>query len=53
MVSTLTVGALLALLAWIGLQIAVIHGKYVVDKIASGEYEKGPFDKGNGSGPRE
>lgn len=44
MVSTLAIGAILTLLAWIGLQIAVLHGKYVVDKIASGEYKKGPFN---------
>lgn len=45
MVSLLEIGAVLTLLAWIGLQGAVIHGKYVVDKIAGGEYRKGPFDQ--------
>lgn len=49
MVSTLTIGAILTLLAWLGLQAAVIHGKYVVDKIAVGEYDKGPF-KGQDNG---
>ena len=43
MVSTLTIGVILTLLAWIGLQVAVVHGKYVVDTIADGEYQKGPF----------
>ncbi|MHC3381454.1 hypothetical protein [Haloarcula sp. H-GB5] len=43
MVSTLTIGAILTLFAWVGLQVAVIHGKYVVDSIAAGEYQKGPF----------
>lgn len=45
MVSTLTIGAILTLLAWIGLQVSVLHGKYVVDKIADDEYRKGPFAK--------
>lgn len=48
MVSTLAIGAVLALLAWIGLQVAVVHGKYVVDKIAVGEYNKGPFEERDG-----
>lgn len=48
MVSTLTIGAVLTLLAWVGLQVAVSHGKYVVDKIAAGEYNKGPFDNREG-----
>lgn len=43
MVSELTVGAGLAILAWLGLQVTVFHGKYVIDKIAAGEYSKGPF----------
>lgn len=45
MVSSIILGAILTLLAWIGLQIAVVHGKYVVDAIPEGEYRKGPFDK--------
>ncbi|MFW5919578.1 MAG: hypothetical protein ACOC0F_01225 [archaeon] len=45
MVSTLTVGVILTALAWIGLQVAVLHGKYVVDRIAEGEYTKGPLDR--------
>ncbi len=45
MVSTLTIGAILTLLAWIWLQITVVHGKYVVDKIADNDYRKGPFDR--------
>lgn len=45
MVSTLTIGAILTLLAWIGLQVAVVHGRYVVDTIADEEYRKGPFDR--------
>lgn len=53
MVSSLEVGAILTLLAWIGLQGAVIHGKYVVDKIAVGEYRKGPFDKPQDGDPHE
>lgn len=52
MVSTLITGAILTFLAWIGLLIAVLHGKYVVDKIAAGEYEKGPFSSTDG-GSRE
>lgn len=32
MASSLTVGTILTLLAWLGLQIAVIHGKYVVER---------------------
>lgn len=53
MVSTLTIGAILTLLAWIGLQVAVVHGKYVVDKIADDEYRKGPFDRPQDGDPRE
>ncbi|WP_157837709.1 hypothetical protein [Haloferax sp. ATB1] len=53
MVSTLTIGAILTLLAWVGLQAAVVHGKYVVDKIAAGEYRKGPFSETTDGGPRE
>ncbi|WP_187292645.1 hypothetical protein [Salinarchaeum sp. Harcht-Bsk1] len=48
MVSTLTIGAILTLLAWVWLQVAVIHGKYVVDKIAEGEYNKGPLQGRDG-----
>jgi len=48
MVSTLIIGATLTLLSWIGLQITVVHGRYVVDKIAEGTYDKGPFNKGDG-----
>ncbi|GAA5434056.1 hypothetical protein [Haloarcula japonica] len=53
MVSTLTIGAILTLLAWVGLQVAVIHGKYVVDSIAAGEYQKGPFSEATGGGSDE
>jgi len=53
MVSTLTIGAVLTLLAWTGLQVTVIHGKYVVDKIAAGEYQKGPFSDATDSGSDE
>jgi len=53
MVSTVVLGAVLALLAWIGLQVAVIHGKYVVDKIAAGEYQKGPFSDTMDGGSNE
>jgi hypothetical protein len=40
---SLTVGIVLTLLAWLGLMIAVIHGKYVSEKVEAGEYQKGPF----------
>ncbi|MFC7156235.1 hypothetical protein ACFQPA_12360 [Halomarina halobia] len=53
MVTTLVIGAILTLLAWIGLLVAVIHGKYVVDRIDAGEYEKGPLDRSNGGESRE
>ncbi|WP_161611444.1 hypothetical protein ACH9L7_19700 (plasmid) [Haloferax sp. S1W] len=53
MVSTLILGAILTLLAWVGLQAAVIHGKYVVDKIDSGEYQKGPFSDAMDGGSNE
>ncbi len=43
MVSTLVLGAILTLLAWVALQVTVIHGKYVVDHIADGTYNKGPL----------
>ena len=43
MVSTLTLGIVLTLLAWLGLQAAVLHGKYVTEQIAAGEYNKGPL----------
>lgn len=45
MVSSLTVGIVLTLLAWVGLQAAVLHGKYVTEKIAAGEYNKGPMKR--------
>ena len=45
MVSMMELGAILTLLAWVGLLLAVVHGKYVVDKIAVGEYQKGPLDR--------
>lgn len=48
MAVSLIVGAGLTLLAWLGLQIAVIHGKYVTDSIAAGEYHKGPFRESGG-----
>lgn len=48
MVSSLMMGAILTLLAWLGLQLAVIHGKYVTDKIAAGEYHKGPLRESGG-----
>jgi len=47
MVSTLTIGAVLTLIAWVGLQATVVHGRYVVDKIAAGEYDKGPLERGD------
>lgn len=53
MISTLTIGVVLTILAWIGLQVAVVHGKYVVDKIADGTYRKGPFDRLQDGDPRE
>ncbi|WP_227379865.1 hypothetical protein [Haladaptatus halobius] len=48
MVSTLIAGVILTVLAWLGLQIAVVHGKYVTDKIAEGRYHKGPFRNRDG-----
>lgn len=48
MVSMLTVGVILTLLAWLFLQLVVIHGKYVTEQIAADEYRKGPFRKSGG-----
>lgn len=45
MVSTLTVGIVLTLVAWLGLQAAVLHGKYVTEKIAAGEYNTRPMKR--------
>ncbi len=45
MVSTLVIGIVLTLLAWFLLLAATIHGKYVTDKIAAGEYDKGPVQR--------
>lgn len=42
MVSSLTVGIVLTFLAWLGLLAAVVHGKHVTEKVAAGEYDKGP-----------
>lgn len=53
MVSTLIIGVVLTFLAWVGLQVAVIHGKYVVDKIAAGGYQKGPFSNATDSDSHE
>lgn len=44
----LTLGAILALVAWLFLQLTVVHGKYVTEKIATGEYDKGPFKEAEG-----
>lgn len=41
---SLTVGIILTLLAWFLLLVATVHGKYVTDKIAAGEYDKGPVE---------
>jgi hypothetical protein len=43
MEASLAVGIVLSLLAWLGLLAAVLHGKYVTEKIAAGEYDKGPL----------
>lgn len=48
MVSSLLVGAVLSFIAWLALQIVVFHGKYVTEKIAAGEYRKGPFRESRG-----
>lgn len=48
MASSVTTGAILTLLAWVGLQITVVHGKYVIDRIDAGEYRKGPFREASG-----
>lgn len=39
----LVLGASLTLGAWLALVAAVLHGRYVVDAIASGRYRKGPL----------
>ena len=41
---SLTVGIILTLLAWFTLLVATAHGKYVTEKIAAGEYDKGPVE---------
>lgn len=47
---SLTVGIALTLLAWLGLIITVLHGKYVTDKIGASEYHKGPFKRRSEAG---
>jgi hypothetical protein len=42
---SLTTGIVLTLVAWLGLMIAVVHGKYVTEKIWAGEYHKGPLKR--------
>ena len=47
MVSKLEIGVALTILAWVGLQAAVVHGRHVVEEIDAGKYDKGPFaDRG-------
>lgn len=48
MVSTLAIGVVLTLIAWFLLLLATVHGKYVTDKIAAGEYDKGPVGREDG-----
>ncbi len=48
MVTELQLGVVFTGLAWLGLLVATVHGKYVVEKIAAGEYDKGPLrDRGD------
>ena len=42
---SLTTGVVLTLVAWLGLMITVLHGKYVTEKIGAGEYHKGLFKR--------
>lgn len=48
MVTELQFGLALTGLAWLGLVIVVIHARYVIQKIATGEYRKGPFREDSG-----
>lgn len=43
MVSDLQFGTALTIIAWLGLQAAVFHGKHVTERIARGDYTKGPL----------
>ena len=42
MVSELAIGLVLTALAWLGLIAAVLHGTYVTERIAAGEYRRDP-----------
>lgn len=42
MVTMLQIRVALTLIAWLLVLLIVAHGKYVTEKIAAGEYDKGP-----------
>ncbi|WP_435158331.1 hypothetical protein [Haladaptatus sp. DFWS20] len=41
----LELGILLTVLAWGGLLVVVLHGRYVVERIAAGTYQNAPADE--------
>lgn len=53
MVSDLEIGVALTIVAWLGVIVAVLHGNYVVNKIASGDYSKKLKKRKKENGPDE
>jgi len=41
--TSLLAGLALTVVAWLALVLVVVHGRYVTEAVAAGEYEKGPF----------
>ncbi|MFH5797957.1 hypothetical protein [Haladaptatus sp. CMAA 1911] len=41
--TSLLAGLALTVVAWLALALVVVHGRYVTEAVAAGEYEKGPF----------
>lgn len=48
MVTTLQIGIALTLITYFLMLLATVHGKYVTEKIAAGEYDKGPVEGDTG-----
>lgn len=41
--TTVLAGLALTVVAWLALVLVVVHGRYVTESVAAGEYRKGPF----------
>ncbi len=41
--TSLLIGLVITVIAWLALLFVVVHGRYVTDAVAAGRYRKGPF----------